>query len=292
MDSPLELEATQTKLKTEESMDEHIIAIYCLCDDLLRALQHREDPQCEMSDAEVMTTAIVAATDFRGNFEKARQYLHAPAYIPRMLSKSRFNRRLHRIRALFLTLFSALGETWKALDVASTYSVDTFPIPVCDNYRIRRCRIYRGEQYRGYIASKRRFFYGVKVHLLVTQDGQPVEFFLTPGAWSDVGCLDGFAFDLPAGSTVYADRGYTNYGFEDQLHEATGITLMPMRKSNAKRQFPVWMQYLQHYYRKRIETTGSLLERLLPKAIHAVTAIGFELKVVLFVLAASISFLK
>jgi hypothetical protein len=31
----------------------------------------------------------------------------------------------------------------------------------------------------------------------------------------------------------------------------------------------------------------SLMERLLPKSIHAVTAVGFELKVVLFVLAVS-----
>lgn len=34
--------------------------------------------------------------------------------------------------------------------------------------------------------------------------------------------------------------------------------------------------------RKIVETTGSLVERLLPKSIHAVTAKGFELKVALF----------
>lgn len=42
---------------------------------------------------------------------------------------------------------------------------------------------------------------------------------------------------------------------------------------------------------KDVETTGSLIERLLPKSIHAVTARGFELKVALFVLACSINFL-
>jgi hypothetical protein len=40
-------------------------------------------------------------------------------------------------------------------------------------------------------------------------------------------------------------------------------------------------------YRKMIETTGSLIERLLPKHIHAVTPRGFEIKVALFALAAS-----
>jgi hypothetical protein len=52
-------------------MDEQIVAIYCLCDDLLQALHHREDSQVQMSDAEVMTTALVAALFCAGNFEQA-----------------------------------------------------------------------------------------------------------------------------------------------------------------------------------------------------------------------------
>src|SRR5512135_1416742 len=166
-------------------MDDHIITLYCLCDDLLKAFHHREDAQCQMSDAEVITTALVAALYFRGNFESARVLLREQAYIPHMLSKSRFLRRLQRIRPLLLTLFSALGETWKELNRESIYVLDTFPIPVCDNYRIPRAKVYHTEDYRGYQASKKRYFYGVKLHLLVTRDGQPVEFFLTPGSYSD-----------------------------------------------------------------------------------------------------------
>lgn len=142
---------------------------------------------------------------------------------------------------------------------------------------------------RGYLASEHRYFFGLTAHRLVTQDGQPVEFFLTPGAWSDAGCLDSFELDLPPQSVVYADRGYTNYRFEDSLFEACGIRFLPMRKRNSKRQFPVWVQYLQHYFRKRMETVGSLRQQLLPKSIHSVKAVGFELKVVLFILTLSIN---
>lgn len=49
---------------------------------------------------------------------------------------------------------------------------------------------------------------------------------------------------------------------------------------------------MQFHYRKQVETSGSLIAQLLPKTIHAVTAAGFELKVVLFVLALSTSFLQ
>jgi hypothetical protein len=267
-------------------MDDKIIAIYSICSDFLMAIHHYEDPQCQMNDAEVMTTAIVAALFFRGNFESARSELHKPSYIPKMLSRSRFNRRLHRVKPLFLMLFSMLGEHWKELNVDSIYLIDTFPIAACDNYRIRRCRLYQDEMYRGYIASKKRYFYGLKIHLVVTKDGQPVEFFLTPGADSDLGCLDLFDFDLPDGSEIYADRIYNDYQLEDTYHDA-GLLFQPLRKKNSKRPHPPWLTYWIHRHRKMIETVGSLFEQLMPKHIHAVTAVGFELKVALLLLAHS-----
>jgi hypothetical protein len=250
-------------------------------------MHHKEDKQCEMSDAEVMTVAIVAALYFGGNYTRSRWMLQDCGYIPRMLEKSRFSRRLHRVKPLLLTLFNVLGETWKELNGECIYSIDTFPVVVCDNIRIRRSRLYRGEAYRGYIASKKRFFYGIKVHLLVTEQGEPVEFFLTPGADSDVGCLDLFDFDLPPDSVIYADRIYNNYELEDVM-EMADLHLQPMRKKNSKRPFPPSIQYLQHYHRKRIETAISVVEQSFPKTIHATSSEGFELKIVLFLLAYSI----
>jgi hypothetical protein len=86
-----------------------------------------------MTDAEVMTTAIIARLYFKGNFCLASRYLYEYPYIPKMLSKSRFNRKLHRISELFLILFLRLGETWKKLNEKSVYVMDSYPIAVCDN---------------------------------------------------------------------------------------------------------------------------------------------------------------
>lgn len=271
-------------------MDTQIVAAYCLCDDLLKALYHPEDPQRRMSDAEVMTVAIVAALFFGGNHETTRSFLQEMGYMPQMLSKSRFNRRWHRLTDRFWALFNLLGETWKQLNEDSIYIVDSFPVPVCDNYRIIRCRIYQGEDWRGYQASKRRYFYGLKVHLLITKAGQPVEFFLTPGGFSDTPTLKQYGFDLPEGAQITGDKAYNDYGVEDLLKEL-GLQLTPLRKKNSKRPLKPWVHYLMSSYRKLIETTGSLWEQLLPKHIHAVTPAGFELKVALFVLACSINYL-
>lgn len=58
--------------------------------------------------------------------------------------------------------------------------------------------------------------------------------YYTLGASSDVEGLFGFDFDLPAGATIFADKVYNLYWFEDLLQEA-GISLMPIRKKNSKR---------------------------------------------------------
>lgn len=271
-------------------MDTQIIVVYCLSEDMLTALHHYEDKQRQMSDAEVMTTAIVAMLYFKGNFCMASRFLSDGNYIPNMLSKSRFNRRLHNIADLFLTLFLRLSETWKKLNEKSVYVIDSYPIAVCDNYRICRSKIYHGENWRGYIASKKRYFYGVRIHIMVTEQGEPVEFFLEPGAFSDTSALGLYVFDLPEHSWVIGDKAYNDYTIEDVMREA-GIELLPLRKKNSLRPVPPYMTYLQSGIRKIVETTGSLIERLLPKSIHAVTAKGFELKVALFVLACSINFL-
>ena len=177
-------------------MDDQIVAIYTLCSDLLIGLHHYEDPQCQVSDAEVMTIALVAAIYFKGNYAAAHLLLKDRRYMPKVLSKGQFSRRVHRIKGRFLQLFSILAEQWKALNVDTIYAIDSFPIAVCDNYRIQRCKLYRDKKYRGYIASKKRFFYGLKIHLMVTKDGHPVEFFLTEGSVNDVSVLDVFDFDV------------------------------------------------------------------------------------------------
>jgi hypothetical protein len=270
-------------------MDETIIATYCLCDDLVKAIRHQADPQCQMNDAEVMTTALTAALFFRGNHESARWMLKQHGYIPHMLGKSRFSRRLHRLKELFVLLFNLLGQTWKTLNTDAIYVIDSLPIAVCDNIRIRRAKIYTDEKFRGYIASKKRYFYGLQMHLMVTQDGQPVECFLTHGGCGDVDALKYYTYELPDGSIIYADRAYNDYEIEDLLKEVDHIQLVPMRKKNSKRGLPPYVSFVQHSHRKMVETAGSLIEQLLPKSIHAVTSQGFELKVALFVVAYSLN---
>ena len=86
-------------------MEIEIITLYVICDEFLRYMNQCDHDQSEMSDAEVLTTALVAMLYFGGNYTLARRWLGVPQYMPRMLSKSQFSRRLNRLQPLLLPLF-------------------------------------------------------------------------------------------------------------------------------------------------------------------------------------------
>ena len=276
-------------------MDDTITTIYYLCDEFLKAICHRDDPQVHLSTAEVMTVPLVAATLFGANIDKTRLFLEEYGYMPAMISKGHLNRRLHAVEPeLWRGLFALLAESFKHDDddpKRTYYVVDSLPIPACDNIRIRRCRLYPPREYggafRGYIASKRRYFYGLRVHLVVTGAGEPVEFSLVAGSEADVSVFKDLELDLPEGSIILADRAYTDYDYEDLLEEV-GLHLKAQRKKNSKRPMPPWEEFLGKPVRQYIETVFSRLTNLFSRKIHAVTPRGFELKIVWFLLAFSI----
>lgn len=273
-------------------MDDTITTIYCLCDDFLKVMGYRDDPQVHLSSAEVMTVPLVAATFFGANIEATRRFLNEYGYMPKMISKGRFNRRMHAIEpVLWQGLFALLAELFKRHNTQRTYVVDSLPIPACDNIRIRRCKLYpleeHGGAFRGYIASKRRYFYGLRMHLMVTEAGEPVEFSLVAASEADVSVFKDLELDLPKGSIILADKAYTDYDYEDLLEEV-GMHLKAQRKKNSRRPMPLWEEFLGKPIRQYIETAFGQLTSFFPKKIHAVTPRGFELKIVWFLLAFSI----
>ena len=271
-------------------MSEKVIAIYCFLDDYFIEVGKNEGsvkPQAtpKVSDSIVLTTAIISARFFGGNQASAMLYMADKQGVI-MLEKSAFNRRLHRLAATLSALFYYLADFFKTLNLSGEYLIDSFPVAGCDNIRIGRSRLIKGEQYRGKIASKRRFFFGFRVQLVTTRDKQPVQFFILPGSYVDVTALQMMHLDLPAGSEVYGDSGYTDYEQEDLYGE--GIILKIQRKSNSQRPDQAWEAAYKKQLRQRIEQAFSHITMRFPKTIHAITEVGFLIKIVLFLLAYSL----
>jgi hypothetical protein len=252
-------------------MSDNIVVLYCITDDLLKAIGHRDDCRCNLTDAEVITTALTAALYFGGNLETSRTL---------------FCRRLHLVADPCYSLFYQLGLLLKQTGPKAEYLLDSFPVAVCDNIRIARCRIVRGEQFRGKCVARRRYFYGVKVQVLTTACGIPVEFAYLPGRASDTRGLDVLPPELRAGSEIFMDSGYTDYAAGDAARGADGVVFSVCRKKNSKRRQEPPLEYYKVMMRKRIETVFSQITNLFPRHIHTVTFRGFLMKISFFIIFA------
>jgi hypothetical protein len=111
---------------------DNTIAIYVLLDDILQTIAHKEDKRRKVNDAMVMTTALISSWYFAGNWETARCYMQTH-HCRQMLSKSRFNRRLHTIAHLCKHCFRLLGQVYKQSQFRHSYLLDTFPVALCHN---------------------------------------------------------------------------------------------------------------------------------------------------------------
>jgi len=267
-------------------MEAKAIVAYVVCDDTIKNLKLQDDKQAHMSTAEVMTTAIISAIEYSGNIEKARKSLKSARYIPNMLSKSQLCRRLNNIeKPVWDAVLNKLSLEFAKHNIENEFVVDSFPVPVCKLARMDKNKMYQGRQYLGYCASKKEFYFGVKLHMVCDVNGRPVQTLLTPASENDIKAFRKINLKLPKNSAIYGDKAYNDYEYEDQLIQKKQIHLMPIRKKNSKRKGGGFLAKIRRKKRKIIETAFSCIEKLLPRSIHAVTKAGFELKIMLFVLA-------
>ncbi|WP_394995308.1 hypothetical protein [Emticicia sp.] len=111
-------------------MKDFTISIYCFIDDLLSKIDNKEsDKRRKLSNSQVITTVILSGKYFYGNQASACAYLEAH-YGLKMPDKSNFNRILHSLTDLKVSLFNFLGLIFKELNLQSVYIIDRTGGPV------------------------------------------------------------------------------------------------------------------------------------------------------------------
>ena len=265
-------------------MNDFTIAIYCFVDDLLLKIDNKSlDKRRKLTNSQMITIVIISSKYFYGNQASACAYLesHHGFNIP---DKSNFNRILHSLTDLISELFFALSVIFKNLNINSVYLIDSFPVAICKNIRICRAKLVQGEEFRGYNASKREYFYGFKVHVITTGEGIPVEFLVTAGSIPDNTTFQVMDINLPENGDLYGDAAYINQQHKDLLLQFNQIRLKAATKKNSLIK-NTWAEELENrYYRKTIENTFADITAKFPRKIHAVTAKGFLLKILCFII--------
>lgn len=267
-------------------MNDHlIITSYVIIDDTMRSLNHHSHALAKVSDAEVLTVAVVAAKYFHNNHERALWMLSHLGYLSKPLSTSRFNRRLHAVADWLRLILETLGELFAG---GTLFIIDSMPLPVCRRARARRNRKVRGRDYCGYCAAKKEKFFGFRLHLVCTPAGVPVSFAIVAGGYHDLTPIHELTFPLASGAYVFGDKGYNSAPDEQTIYDESGVRLIPIRRKNMKPHD--WAdEYDLKQYRKSIETVNAQLEKMGTQHLHARTLSGFDLKIhaSLFALACS-----
>ena len=269
-------------------MEQRIITIFYLIDEYLKTIGIKDDKRAKVSNSEILLIGYIAMEDFNGNYYKAYQYVREMKIV-KMLEYTRFIRRINKLESVIEKLFLWLAELFKRLEGAQIYSVDSFPVELCQISREKRCRLYNDEKLKGFNASKNRYFYGFKVHMVVNTNKEPIFFYISEGSMHDVKASYHFLPFVPKNSIVIGDKGYVSDDLDNFLSKF-GIKLSPIFRKNMKKD----NEYLiKRKIRKSIETAFSIITGKFGKVIKATSIGGFLTKLKLFILTYSFDcFLK
>lgn len=108
--------------------------------------------------------------------------------------------------------------------------VDSTSLKVCLNQRIYRHKTFKQSAARG--KTSMGWFYGFKLHLIVSERGEILAVKCTPGNTSDVTVLEELCENLFG--KLFGDRGYISKKASENLKDKFGIDLMTTVRKNMK----------------------------------------------------------
>ncbi|WP_461631803.1 IS982 family transposase [Labilibaculum euxinus] len=189
------------------------------------SLGHKGKRKPKMTNSEVITILILYHGGCYKNLKHFYNFfvkLHMKSEFPKTVSYNRFVELQARV-ILPLTLFL---KTCCLGDCSGISFIDSTPIRVCKNKRIPKHRVFDGIAERG--KSTMGYFYGFKLHFIINDKGEILNFMITPGNVDDRKPLKDKSFVEKIRGKLYADKGYvskelTEVLFVDGLHLITYI---------------------------------------------------------------------
>lgn len=178
-----------------------------------------------MSTSEIITIMILFHL---GQFKNIKHFYtgyiqkHMSNEFPQTVSYNRFVELMQQS----LLPMTMLLKTCCLGDCTGISFVDSTPVRVCKNKRIKRNKVFEGLATTG--KSTMGWFYGFKLHLIINDKGEILSFVITPANVDDREPLKNEKFLEKIKGKLYGDKGYvsqklTELLFIDGLHLITGI---------------------------------------------------------------------
>ena len=248
-------------------MKKDITSLYCFVDDFCKVAdqwisQHflptsnskKPTRTPDISQSELLTIVLLYHKSPCKNFKyfyMSYLQLYKPEF-PNLPSYTRFIALKPRV----LTYLVLLLEWYiKQVEATGISYIDATSIAVCNPKRISRNKVFAGIAALG--KTTKGWFFGLKLHLLINENGEIQGFKLTPGNVDDrapvpemTKCITGLLF---------GDKGYIKQELFDELYDK-GLKLVTGIKKKMKNKLMPLMEKILLRKRSIIETVFSVLK--------------------------------
>ena len=244
-------------------------AVFCDIDDFCKAYEEycmhslmmekqRIIPKTRMALSEIMTILIMyhlsGYRTFKWYYTKYVMVYQKKDY-PDLVSYNRFVE-IMEYALVPLALYIIRARFVKCSGISF---VDSTPIKVCDNHRIRTNRVF--SEYAKMGKSSMGWFYGFKLHLIINDEGKILSFCLTSGNVDDRDekVMDSLTKEIFG--KLFADRGYISQKLFEKLLKRD-ITLVTRAKKNMKNKLMDYYDRLMLRKRTVIESVNDFLKNM------------------------------
>jgi len=221
-------------------------------------LKKKRNKPSKLNDAEVITILIAFHL---GGFRNLKHFYinyvqkHLVSYFPQTVSYNRFV----ELQQKALLPMVVLLKTLRLGENTGISFVDSTPIRVCKNKRIYNHKVFKGVATRG--KSTIGYFFGFKLHIIINDKGEILNFVITPANVDDREPLKNPKFLKNVFGKLFADKGYVSKKLFETLF-VDGIKLITGIRNNMKNQLMSLSDKIMLRKRSIIETVNDELKNI------------------------------
>lgn len=244
-----------------------ITDIFCTVDEFCLEFQKFAQPfmignppkkKPKMSSAEVITIMILFQLSGFRTFKHFYIYYvqkHMKQEFPQTVSYNRFTE-LMQSNLMCLTMFAKTCALGSCTGISF---VDSTPIRVCGNKRIKRNKVFKDLATTG--KSTMGWFHGFKLHIVINDRGEILSFCVTQANVDDREPLKNEAFLKQIFGKLFGDKGYISEKLNQMLF-VDGIQLITSIRNNMKNSLMTMSDKILLRKRSIIETVNDELKNI------------------------------
>ena len=246
---------------------DNITEIFCIIDEFnkefdafisTRLVGNKPKKTPRMSSSEVMTIMVLFQLSGFRTFKHFYLY-YVVKYLKKQFPQTvSYNRFVELMKGCTFPL-AVFAKTCSLGDCTGISFIDSTPIRVCKNKRISQNKVFKGIANIG--KSTMGYFYGFKLHIIINEIGQIIDFQITQANVDDRTPMKSGNLLNKIWGNLYGDKGYVSKKLAEMLFD-NGVHLITGIRKNMKNQLMSLRDKILLRKRSLIETINDQLKNI------------------------------